>query len=76
MLTENDIVNTFLNKIGQPPEQSQIEEYATYSLEELNAILDRRILIKTNPDMLNNIAEDYKNYINASEKDKHNWNFY
>lgn len=76
MLTENDIVNAFLDKIGEQPEQSQIEEYATYSLEELNAILDRRILIETNPNMLNNIAEDYKNYMNASEEDKRNWNFY
>lgn len=75
MLTENEIINAFLNKIGEQPEQSQIEEYSTYSLEELIAILDRRLLIENNPDMLNKIAENYNNYMKASEEDKRNWDF-
>lgn len=75
MLTENEIVAVFLNKIGEQPEQSQIEEYSTYSLEELTAVLDRRILIENNPDMYDKMVENYNNYMSASETDKHNWDF-
>ena len=75
MLTENEIINAFLNKIGEQPEPSQIEEYSTYSLEELNAILDRRLLIENNPDMIKKITENYNNYMNASVADRLNWNF-
>jgi hypothetical protein len=75
MLTEQEIVNVFLNKIGEPPEQSQIEEYSTYSLEELTAVLDRRILIENNPDMYDKMVENYNNYMSASATDKHNWDF-
>lgn len=75
MLTENEIVDLFVNKIGEQPEPSQIEEYSTYSLEKLTEILDRRILIENNPDMLNKIVENYNNYMNASEANRRNWNF-
>jgi hypothetical protein len=75
MLTEQEIVNVFLNKIGEQPEQSQIEEYSTYSLEELTAVLDRRILIENNPDMYDKMVENYNNYMSASATDKHNWDF-
>jgi hypothetical protein len=75
MLTEQEIVNVFLNKIGEQPEQSQIEEYSTYSHEELTAVLDRRILIENNPDMYDKMVENYNNYMSASATDKHNWDF-
>lgn len=75
MLTENEIVDLFVNKIGEQPEPSQIEEYSTYSLEKLTEILDRRILSENNPDMLNKIVENYNNYMNASEANRRNWNF-
>lgn len=75
MLSENEIVNVFLNKIGEQPEQLQIEEYSTYSLEELTAVLDRRLLIENDPAMYDKITENYNNYMTASETDKHNWDF-
>lgn len=75
MLTENEIVAVFLNKIGEQPEQLQIEEYSTYSLEELTAVLDRRLLIENDPAMYDKITENYNNYMTASATDKHNWDF-
>lgn len=75
MLTENEIVDLFVNKIGEQPEPSQIKEYRTHTLEELNAILDRRMLIENDPSILNTVAEDYNNYLNASSADRQNWDF-
>lgn len=75
MLTKNNIINAFTNKIGKLPKPSQIKEYRTHTLEELNAILDRRMLIENNPSILNTVAEDYNNYLNASSADRQNWDF-
>jgi hypothetical protein len=75
MLTDQEIKNMFNVKLGILPEELQIEQYKTYSFEELTAVLDRRIAIENDPTILDKIAKDYFNYINAPEEDRRTWNF-
>lgn len=75
MLTEQEIIDVFLHKVQEQPDSSQIEAYQHLSIEELNAILDRRIAIENNldPTYLERLKENYQQYLAASPEERLNW---
>ena len=75
MLTEQEIIDTFLNKVQEHPDSSQIEAYQHLSIEELNEILDRRIAIENNidPTYFERLKENYQQYLAATPEERLDW---
>lgn len=75
MLTEQEIIDAFMNKVQEHPDSTQIAAYQDLSTEELNEILDRRIAIENNidPTYLERLAENYQQYLAATPEEKLNW---
>lgn len=75
MLTNQEIIELFKNKVGEIPDEQQIEEYNNYSFDELTVILDRRIAIERDPTYFQRLAENYQLYLEASLEEKAQWKF-
>jgi hypothetical protein len=75
MLTEQQVVEIFVNKIGETPEMGQIEEYKNYTADELTTVLDRAIAINQDPTFCERVAEDYKKFMAATHDERLNWKF-
>lgn len=75
MLTEQEVIEIFSNKIGETPEPLQIEEYKNYTIEDLNTVLDRSVAISQDPTFYERVAEDYQKYLNATPEERLNWKF-
>lgn len=77
MLTEQEIINAFMNKIGSPPEPEQIEAYKDTTIENLERILNRRLALEQNldPTLPQRIAENYYQYLYATPEEQSVWNF-
>lgn len=73
MLTDNEITSAFLNKVGEPPADFQIELYKELTIEELNKILDRRIAIDQDPTYPQRLAEDYRKFLKATPEEQLSW---
>lgn len=75
MLTEQQIIEAFISKINQPPDEFQIEAYKELSLEKLNEILDRRAAIENNvdPTYYDRLRENFQAYLEATPEQKQNW---
>ena len=73
MLTENEIINLFLIKLGEEPDSAQFEVYKLCSHEELEKILDRRIAIDNDPTFAQRVAEDYIKFLSATPEEQCVW---
>lgn len=72
-LTAQQIEKMFMDKVGELPDQSQIDVYANYSIEELTTVLNRRIAIEKDPTYYQRLAEDHTRYMAASLEEQQAW---
>ena len=75
MLTEQEIIDLFMDKVGETPEPIQIEAYKSYTKTELTAVLDRRIAAELDPTYSQRVAEDYMKYMYATPEEQSMWKF-
>jgi hypothetical protein len=75
MLTENEIINLFLIKLGEEPDSTQLEVYKLCSHEELEKILNRRIAIEQDSTYSQRISENYLKFLEATVEEQQNWKF-
>jgi hypothetical protein len=75
MLTNDEITNAFISKVGEPPEPVQLEVYRDFTLEDLHIVLDRRIAIENDPTYYQRLAENYLEFQYATPEQQRLWKF-
>ena len=73
MLSDQDITDAFVTRVGEPPDQAQLAAYRNYTIEELHAVLDRRLAIEQDPTYVQRVAEDYQKFMAATEEERAVW---
>lgn len=75
MLTEQEIIDAFLLKVNQQPDQVQLEAYQELTMEQLNEILDRRVAIENNldPTYQDRLRESFQAYLAATPEQQRDW---
>ncbi len=75
MLTDQEIIDAFMNKVGEPPEDIQLETYREYTIEDLNKVLDRRLAISQDPTYYQRLYENYMEYQYATPEQQSMWKY-
>ena len=75
MLTDQEITDAFINKLGEPPEEVQLEIYRDFTIEDLNKVLDRRLAIEQDPTFTQRVAEDYIKFMYATPEEQSLWTY-
>lgn len=77
MLTSQQVVDLFVERVGERPEPIQIELYMTYTLEELERVLNRRVAMEQNldPTFMQRVIENYYQYMYATPEERRVWNY-
>lgn len=75
MLTSQQVVDAFMERVGERPEPIQIELYMTYTMEELERVLNRRAALEQNldPTFMPRIIENYYQYMYATPDERKVW---
>ncbi len=75
MLTDQEIIDAFVGKVNEHPNEIQIRAYQELSLEQLYEILDRRIAIENNVDATyqDRLRENFQAYLAATPEQRVNW---
>jgi hypothetical protein len=75
MLTNEEITNAFISKVGEPPEPVQLDVYRDYTIEALHVVLDRRKAIESDPTYYQRLAENYLEFQYATPEQQSLWKF-
>lgn len=75
MLSDKEITDAFINKLGSPPEPVQLEVYRDFTIEDLNIVLDRRLAIEQDPTFHQRVAEDYMKFLYATPEEQSLWKY-
>lgn len=73
MLTRQQVIDTFLQGINEIPTDSLIEVYCGFTQQQLDTVIARNIAIRNDPTFTQRLAEDYNNYMAATEEERAVW---
>jgi hypothetical protein len=73
MLTKEQIIDIFVNKINELPNEVQLQIYESYTEEDLHKVLDRNLAIRKDPTYGTRLAEDYIKFLAATPEEQSIW---
>ena len=73
MLTDEEIIVNFQSKLGEVPNNHDLDYYRSCTMEEFLIKLDKRLAIKNDPTFARRLAANYRAYMKASEEERKNW---
>lgn len=75
MLTNQQIIDTFVTGIDETPSNELIEVYQNlkFTQQQLDAVIARNIAIKADPTFTQRVAEDFQRYMSATPEEQAVW---
>ena len=75
MLTKQQVIDTFVNGIGETPTDDQIELYLPFTQEQLDAVIARNIAARLDATYIQRMVEDHQRYMAATDEERASWKF-
>jgi len=75
MLTDDQITSLFLEIVNEEPDSNQLLLFRNSTVEKLTWLLNRRLAVERDPTYTQRLAENYQQYLAASDEEKTNWQY-
>jgi len=75
MLTKQQIIDTFVTGINEPPSDELIEVYQNlkFTQQQLDAVISRNIAATSDATYAQRVAEDFQRYMSATPEEQAVW---